>query len=669
MPKITSLSDLSNLRNEQSAVGTLNTNNDRIEAAIENTISRDGSTPNSMEADFDLNGHTILNIDGLDMNSTRITGLVEAVASDEPVRKAEFDTLETTVSTVAASIAAAQTAAAAAAVSAAAAETSYDNFDDRYLGAKASDPTLDNDGNALLTGALYWNTVSSELRVYTGTVWDNSAVSPHIHAIADVTNLQSSLDAKAPLASPTFTGVPAAPTAVDGTNTTQLATTAFVQAAITLIKNGVAAAGDTLAELYTLISGHITDVANPHSVTKTQVGLGNVTNNVQVVDPAGNGLVARTASGAASARTITAPAAGITVTDGDGVAGNPTLVLADDLAALEALTGTSTIYYRSAANTWSAVTISTTLDFTTGTLGRAALTGDVTAAAGSNAMTIADDVVTYAKMQNISATSRILGRKTAAAGDTEECTLSEVLDFVGSAAQGDILYRGAATWTRLGAGTSGQFLKTQGTGANPIWDSPSGAGDVVGPASSTDNAAARFDSTTGKLLQNGALLIADTTGAISRSGGGGIQQQGTNTNDNAAAGEVGEYVSATVVSGSAVSITANTAVTITSISLTAGDWDVDGIFIATGNAATKVKLIYPSFSTTNNTRDATIGNYAYTNYGATGVTVFAESAVAQIMPTVRYSLSGTTTVYLIGDVDFDTSTCSGYGMMRARRVR
>jgi hypothetical protein len=51
------------------------------------------------------------------------------------------------------------------------AAASYDSFDDRYLGAKASDPTLDNDGNALLTGALYWNTTASEMRVYSGSAW------------------------------------------------------------------------------------------------------------------------------------------------------------------------------------------------------------------------------------------------------------------------------------------------------------------------------------------------------------------------------------------------------------------------------------------------------------------------------------------------------------------
>ena len=66
------------------------------------------------------------------------------------------------------------------------------------------------------------------------------------------------------------------------------------------------------------------------------------------------------------------------------------------------------------------------------------------------------------------------------------------------------------------------------------WATPSGAGDVVGPAGSTDNAAARFDLTTGKLLQNSALIVADTTGALSRSGNGGIPVQGTNTNDSAA---------------------------------------------------------------------------------------------------------------------------------------
>jgi hypothetical protein len=59
----------------------------------------------------------------------------------------------------------------AAAASAAAAATSYDSFDDRYLGAYASNPTLDNDGDALVTGALYFNSVSGTMLAWNGTAW------------------------------------------------------------------------------------------------------------------------------------------------------------------------------------------------------------------------------------------------------------------------------------------------------------------------------------------------------------------------------------------------------------------------------------------------------------------------------------------------------------------
>ena len=53
----------------------------------------------------------------------------------------------------------------------------YDSFDDRYLGAKSSNPALDNDGNALLAGALYYNTTVPEMRLYTGSAWVAAYVS------------------------------------------------------------------------------------------------------------------------------------------------------------------------------------------------------------------------------------------------------------------------------------------------------------------------------------------------------------------------------------------------------------------------------------------------------------------------------------------------------------
>jgi hypothetical protein len=59
----------------------------------------------------------------------------------------------------------------AAAASATAAAASYDSFDDRYLGAKSSAPSVDNDGNALIEGALYWNSVTDTMFAWTGSAW------------------------------------------------------------------------------------------------------------------------------------------------------------------------------------------------------------------------------------------------------------------------------------------------------------------------------------------------------------------------------------------------------------------------------------------------------------------------------------------------------------------
>lgn len=79
------------------------------------------------------------------------------------------------------------------------------------------------------------------------------ATASHTHAISDVTNLQTSLDAKAPLASPTFTGTPAAPTATGGTNTTQIATTAFVTSAVSgKLDSSSYTASDVLTKLLTV---------------------------------------------------------------------------------------------------------------------------------------------------------------------------------------------------------------------------------------------------------------------------------------------------------------------------------------------------------------------------------------------------------------------------------
>ena len=65
----------------------------------------------------------------------------------------------------------ADASAVAAAASEASAASLYDSFDDRYLGSKASAPSVDNDGNALLEGALYWDSALNSMNVYNGTSW------------------------------------------------------------------------------------------------------------------------------------------------------------------------------------------------------------------------------------------------------------------------------------------------------------------------------------------------------------------------------------------------------------------------------------------------------------------------------------------------------------------
>jgi hypothetical protein len=74
----------------------------------------------------------------------------------------------------------------------------YDQFDDRYLGTKTSDPSLDNDGNALVAGALYFNSVDGVMKLYTGTVWVAAYVSGDgflaaSSNLSDLTNADSAL--------------------------------------------------------------------------------------------------------------------------------------------------------------------------------------------------------------------------------------------------------------------------------------------------------------------------------------------------------------------------------------------------------------------------------------------------------------------------------------------
>lgn len=144
----------------------------------------------------------------------------------------------------------------------------------------------------------------------------------------------------------------------------------------------------------------------------------------------------------------------------------------------------------------------------------------------------------------------------------------------------------------------------------------------------------------------------------------GVSFIGTTTNDNAATGYVGEYVSSTVASGSAVSLTTATPANVTSISLTAGDWDVRGVLGFVLNAATTVAYLGGSSSSTSATLGG-LGTEAY--FPGSGATLSTGPQIA--LPVVRFSLSSTTTVYLVAQASFGVNTASAFGAINARRVR
>lgn len=145
------------------------------------------------------------------------------------------------------------------------------------------------------------------------------------------------------------------------------------------------------------------------------------------------------------------------------------------------------------------------------------------------------------------------------------------------------------------------------------------------------------------------------------------QIPGTTTNDNASAGNVGEFVSSSVVKGSAVAMTTTVSVNVTSISLTAGDWDVSAMCLFTGGATTTVNRADVSLSTTTGTLNTTPGQLGTIVPGGIAAIGFDDLFVN--VGATRFSLSATTTVFLVVQAAFGTSTMSAYGILRARRMR
>ena len=227
------------------APGALDTLNE-LAAALNDDASFNSTITTSIAAKLPLAGGTMTG--AIAMGSNKVTGLDSGTASGDAVNKGQLDTMlplaggtmtgnivmgsnmvtssanpsddthlarkayvdsilgsatsaatsastaTTQASNSATSASAAASSATSAASSATAAAASYDTFDDRFLGAKSSDPSADNDGDALATGALYFNSSSNAMKVYTGSAWAAVAPTATSLSLSQISDLHADLD-------------------------------------------------------------------------------------------------------------------------------------------------------------------------------------------------------------------------------------------------------------------------------------------------------------------------------------------------------------------------------------------------------------------------------------------------------------------------------------------
>jgi hypothetical protein len=187
---------------------------------------------------------------------------------------------------------AAETAQTAAETAQTAAETAYDNFDDRYLGAKSSDPTVDNDGDALIDGALYFDTTNNVMKVYDlgGTAWNRTTPTS-----AEQTNID------------TVSGISANVTTVAGISA-NVTTVAGVSADVTTVA-GVSSDVTTVAGVstnVTTVAGVSSDVTTVAGISSNVTTVAGISANVTTVagDTTNIGTVATDLSGSDNIGTV-----------------------------------------------------------------------------------------------------------------------------------------------------------------------------------------------------------------------------------------------------------------------------------------------------------------------------------------------------------------------------
>jgi len=215
------------------------------------------------------------------------------------------------------------------------------------------------------------------------------------------------------------------------------------------------------------------------------------------------------------------------------------------------------------------------------------------------------------------------------------------------------------TGTTTSTGTGNVVLSTSPTLVTPALGTPS-AINLTNATGGTGTGSVVFATS--------PTLVTPTIGAATATSiNGSVVSPGHYTGEpstgSALTGQIGEYVTANIPIGSAVTLTSATPANVISISLTAGDWDVSGSVWFNSSAGTNFSS---SISATSNTLDGSLDR-------ETNALFASGSAISgiQIVPVgpSRFSLSTTTTIYLIAFCNFASGTNTAYGIIRARRMR
>ena len=357
---------VSTISTGHASITALNNNFTALRDGFDNTLSRDGSTPNTMSADIDLNGNDITNVNTItNASGVDVVAAAAASATAAAASQAAAATSATAAAASQTAAAASQTAAAssqtAAASSATSAASTYDTFDDRFLGAKSSNPSVDNDGDALATGALYFNTTDDNMRVWNGSAWQ---------AVGPTTTEQTNINTVAGIAAnvTTVAGIDSAVTttaqSVAILNSLNAMFTAAENIAVTVVNdggnkfafNGVTAPAITLVKGFTYTFDVSDSSVSGHPLAFKDSGGNAYTTGVTTNGTAGS-------SGAnvviAVPTTGTMPARYYCTTHGNGM-GNTIATQANDIATVADSTTISNI--NTVVNNLSTISAKATVD-------------------------------------------------------------------------------------------------------------------------------------------------------------------------------------------------------------------------------------------------------------------------------------------------------------------